>query len=80
MRQDCRSSRKCPLQRILKVQQAEVILAPLADDDPTGALLRYGKKGRWLTNVNEVAADVFIKTADDNLYKAKRSGRNRVVG
>ena len=32
------------------------------------------------TTVNEVAADAFIKMADDNLYKAKRAGRNRVVG
>jgi two-component system, cell cycle response regulator len=32
------------------------------------------------TIVNEVAADAFIKMADDNLYKAKRAGRNRVVG
>jgi diguanylate cyclase (GGDEF)-like protein len=28
----------------------------------------------------EVATEAFIKVADDNLYKAKRSGRDRVVG
>jgi diguanylate cyclase (GGDEF)-like protein len=32
------------------------------------------------TVINEVAADAFVKMADDNLYKAKRAGRNRVIG
>lgn len=32
------------------------------------------------TIVNEVAPDAFIKVADDNLYKAKKSGRNKVIG
>jgi diguanylate cyclase (GGDEF)-like protein len=32
------------------------------------------------TIINEVAGEAFIKTADDNLYKAKRAGRNRVIG
>jgi diguanylate cyclase (GGDEF)-like protein len=32
------------------------------------------------TTVNEIAPEAFIKTADDNLYKAKKTGRNKVVG
>ncbi len=32
------------------------------------------------TTVNEIAAEPFIKIADDNLYKAKKSGRNKVIG
>ena len=28
----------------------------------------------------ELAPEPFIKMSDDNLYKAKRSGRNKVVG
>jgi diguanylate cyclase (GGDEF)-like protein len=31
------------------------------------------------TTVNEIACEAFIKMADENLYKAKRSGRNRVI-
>jgi len=31
------------------------------------------------TVAEETSAESFIKTADDNLYKAKRAGRNRVV-
>jgi diguanylate cyclase (GGDEF)-like protein len=32
------------------------------------------------TIVNEIAPEAFIKIADDNLYKAKRTGRNKVIG
>jgi diguanylate cyclase (GGDEF)-like protein len=32
------------------------------------------------TTINEIAPDAFIKLADDNLYKAKKGGRNKVVG
>jgi diguanylate cyclase (GGDEF)-like protein len=32
------------------------------------------------TIINEIAPDAFIKIADDNLYKAKRTGRNKVIG
>jgi diguanylate cyclase (GGDEF)-like protein len=32
------------------------------------------------TIVNEIAGEGFIKMADDNLYKAKRTGRNKVIG
>ena len=28
----------------------------------------------------EIAPEAFIKMCDDNLYKAKRGGRNRVIG
>ncbi|HZS36225.1 MAG TPA: GGDEF domain-containing protein [Polyangia bacterium] len=30
--------------------------------------------------VNEIAPEAFIKVADDNLYKAKKTGRNKVIG
>ena len=29
--------------------------------------------------ISEIAPDAFIRMADENLYKAKRTGRNRVV-
>ena len=32
------------------------------------------------TTSEELSVDAFIRIADDNLYKAKRSGRNRVAG
>ena len=32
------------------------------------------------TIVAEIAGEAFIKIADDNLYKAKRGGRNKVIG
>ncbi len=31
------------------------------------------------TTVAEIAPDAFIRIADENLYKAKRSGRNKVI-
>jgi flagellar biosynthesis protein FlhG len=35
-----------------------VLMPPVYD--PTGALLRFGKKGRWLTNVKELPADYVL--------------------
>jgi len=47
----------------------------------TAAML-FGAFAASLATVEGEDIDVtaFIKTADDNLYKAKREGRNRVIG
>ena len=57
------------------------------------SISRRSAYGRWVSSVavagagvattvgaEEVEAVAFIKIADDNLYRAKKEGRNKVIG